>query len=346
MSITARPFGATSQGTPVTLYRLKNPSGAYAQVLDYGAILQAMAVPDREGVLRDVCLGFDTPAEYREKHGGYLGALVGRCANRIRGAKFQLDGRPYILAANQPPNHLHGGTRGFDQYHWDARVEGDTLVLSRLSPAGEEGYPGALQAEVRYTLAPDNTLRLELLGQADADTVVNLTSHAYWNLNGHGAGEVGTHTLSVDAIAYTELGADSCPTGTIASVVGTPFDLRTARPLAAGWDAGHPQIRQGGGYDHNWVLRGQGLREAAVLHAPESGITLTLSTTQPGLQVYTANFLPEESGKGGALYGRRRGVALEAQGFPNAINQPEFPSVVLPAGAVYRQEILFAFSHD
>ncbi len=346
MSVTARPFGATREGTPVTLFRLENPSGAYVQVLDYGAILQAVAVPDREGRLRDVCLGFDTPAEYQEKHEGYLGALVGRCANRIRGARFQLGGRPHALAANQPPNHLHGGNRGFDQYLWDHRIEGDSLVLTRLSPAGEEGYPGALQTQVRYTFGPDNALLLELQAVSDADTVVNLTSHAYWNLNGHGAGDVGGHTLSIDAIAFTELGEDNCPTGTLVSVVGTPFDLRSPRALSDGWNADHPQIRQGGGYDHNWALRGQGLREAAVLHAPESGITLALSTTQPGLQVYTANFLPESTGKGGAAYGRRRGVALEAQGFPNAVNQPEFPSTVLKAGETYHQEILFAFTHD
>ena len=157
---------------------------------------------------------------------------------------------------------------------------------------------------------------------------------------------MGGHTLSIDAIAFTELGEDNCPTGTLVSVVGTPFDLRSPRALSDGWNADHPQIRQGGGYDHNWALRGSGLREAAVLHAPESGITLALSTTQPGLQVYTANFLPESTGKGGAVYGRRRGVALEAQGFPNAVNQPEFPSTVLKAGETYHQEILFAFTHD
>ena len=175
---------------------------------------------------------------------------------------------------------------------------------------------------------------------------MNLTSHAYWNLNGHGAGSVGNHTLSIDAIAFTELGADNCPNGTIASVVGTPFDLRTARPLEAGWDADHPQIRQGGGYDHNWVLRGTGLRRAAVLTAPESGIAMALSTTQPGLQVYTGNFLPETVGKGEARYAPRCGVAMEAQGFPNAINQPGFPSAVLRAGQQYHQEIIFAFGHD
>ena len=343
--ISSRPFGAVD-GAPVTCFRLENAAGAWAEVLDYGCILRAVAVPDRTGALRDVCLGFDTAEDYRTYHQGYLGALVGRCANRIRDARFALDGREYVLAANEGSNHLHGGVRGFDRYIWDHSVEGDTVVFSRTSPDGEEGYPGALAVRASYTLTEDNVLRLVLEGESDADTAVSLTSHAYWNLNGHGAGSVGSHTLSVDAIAFTELGADNCPNGTIASVVGTPFDLRTARPLEAGWDADHPQIRQGSGYDHNWALRGTGLRRAAVLAAPESGITLTLSTTQPGLQVYTGNFLPEAAGKEGVRYAPRCGVALEAQGFPNAVNQPVFPSAVLRAGERYQQEIAFAFGHS
>lgn len=344
--ITARPFGTAADGTPVTCFHLENAAGAWAEVLDYGCILRAVSVPDRTGALRDVCLGFDTVEDYRKNHAAYLGALVGRCANRIRDARFTLEGRTYVLPANEGHNHLHGGNRGFDQYVWDHSVEGDTVVFSRTSPDGEEGYPGTLKVRASYTLTEDNALRLVLEGESDADTVVNLTSHAYWNLNGHGAGSVGDHTLSIDAIAFTELGADNCPNGTIASVVGTPFDLRTARPIGAGWDAPHPQIRQGAGYDHNWALRGTGLRRAAVLTGPESGITLTLSTTQPGLQVYTGNFLPETVGKGGARYAPRCGVALEAQGFPNAVNQPGFPTVVLGAGERYRQEIVFAFGHD
>ena len=343
MSVTSRPFGTTKQGRAVTLFHLENTSGAYAEVLDYGAVLCAAAVPGRDGALRDVCLGFDSVAEY-EDNDGYLGALVGRCANRIQNARFQLGDKSYSLHANQPPSHLHGGIRGFDKYVWDHRVEGDTLVLWRISPDGEEHYPGNLTAEVRYTFTEDNALRLELRAVTDAATVVNLTSHAYWNLNGHGAGDVGGHTLSVDAISFTEMGPDHCPNGTIAAVVGTPFDLREPRPLAQGWDADHDQIRLGGGYDHNWALRGHGLREAAVLHAAESGITLRLSTTQPGLQVYTANFLPEMKGKGNADYSPRGAVALEAQAFPNAVNVPAFASVALEPGEEYRQEIVFAFS--
>lgn len=300
MSITIRSFGHTREGRPVTLLRMENAAGACAEVLDYGARLQSMVVPDRDGKPRDVCLGFDSVAEY-EANGDYLGALVGRCANRIRGGRFRLGGREYALTVNQGANHLHGGARGFDRYVWEHRLEGESVVFSRTSPAGEEGYPGLLRVEAAYTLTEDNALCLRLTAEADEDTVVNLTGHAYWNLNGQGAGEVGEHTLSIDAIAFTELAEDGCPNGTIASVVGTPFDLREPRALREGWDTTHPQIRLGGGYDHNWILRGDGLREAAVLRAPESGISLHLSTTQPGLQVYTANGLSARQGKSGRV---------------------------------------------
>ena len=346
MSVTARPFGATSQGAPVTCFRLENGKGSWAEVLDYGATLRAVAVPDREGALRDVCLGFDRVADY-EAHDAYLGALVGRCANRIRGAAFQLNGETCRLFPNQESGcSLHGGRVGFDPKMWWGGIQGESVVLTLDSPDGEEGYPGALHVQVRYALTEEDTLCLELQAVSDADTVVNLTSHAYWDLNGHGAGDVGGHLLEVDGDAITELGADCCPTGAILPVEGTPFDLRTPRPLREGWDAPHPQIQVGGGYDHNWALRGEGLRRAAVLSSPESGITLEVSTTQPGLQVYTANFLPSLTGKGGAAYGRRGAVALEAQGFPNAVNLPQFPSSVLRKGERYRQEIRFAFSHS
>lgn len=345
MSITIRSFGHTREGRPVTLLRMENAAGACAEVLDYGARLRSMVVPDRDGKPRDVCLGFDSVAEY-EANGDYLGALVGRCANRIRGGRFRLGGREYALTVNQGANHLHGGARGFDRYVWEHRLEGESVVFSRTSPAGEEGYPGLLRVEAAYTLTEDNALCLRLTAEADEDTVVNLTGHAYWNLNGQGAGEVGEHTLSIDAIAFTELAEDGCPNGTIASVVGTPFDLREPRALREGWDTTHPQIRLGGGYDHNWILRGDGLREAAVLRAPESGISLHLSTTQPGLQVYTANGLSARQGKSGASYVPRGAVALEGQGFPNAVNEPTFPTVVLAAGEIYQQEIVFAFRHD
>ena len=345
MKVSARPFGTTRRGEPVTCFRMENSGGAWAEVLDYGATLRAVAVPDREGRRRDVCLGFDRVEDY-EGHDAYLGALVGRCANRIRGAAFTLDGRTYRLAVNQESScSLHGGLRGFDRRVWSGSWEGEHLTLGLLSPDGEEGYPGNLQAAVRYTLTEDNALKIELRAATDAHTVVNLTSHAYWNLNGHGAGCVGEHLLSVEGDRVAELGADCCPTGVLFPVEDTPFDLRQPRPLKEGWDALCPQIQVGGGYDHNWALSGEGLRRAAELYSPESGIRLELRTTQPGLQVYTANFLPPLRGKEGAAYGRRGAVALEAQGFPNAVNLPNFPSAELFPGEEYRQEIVFAFSH-
>lgn len=346
MSVTARSFGATSQGAPVTCFRMENRKGSWAEVLDYGATLRAVAVPDRDGVLRDVCLGFDRVADY-EDHDAYLGALVGRCANRIRGAAFQLNGETYRLAVNQESGcSLHGGRVGFDRRMWRGEIQGESVLLTLDSPDGEEGYPGTLRVRVRYMLTEDDALCLELWAETDADTVVNLTSHAYWNLNGHGAGDVGDHLLGVNGDAVAELGADCCPTGTLLPVDGTPFDLRIPRPLKEGWDDAHPQIQVGGGYDHNWDIRGMGLRRAALLSSPESGITLEVSTTQPGLQVYSANFLPLLTGKEGAIYGRRRGVALEAQGFPNAVNLSQFPSSILRKGEEYRQEIRFSFSHS
>lgn len=342
MSNSVTPFGATREGLPVHLYRLENASGAWAEVLDYGATIRAVAVPDKEGHLTDVCLGYDTLAEY-ELQDACLGATVGRCANRISGGKFTLGSRAYTLALNDGPNHLHGGNRGFDRHVWAGRLEGDTLSLTRTSPDGEEGYPGTVEAEVRYTLTNENELVLECLARTDRETPVNLTNHAYWNLDGHGAGSVGDHTMQIYADTATENDPSSCPNGRLFSVEGTPLDLRAPRRLADGWDASHPQIKIGAGYDQNYAVKGKGLREAGVLRSDRSGIALRLSTTQPGLQIYTANFLTDRPGKGGAHYARRGGVALEAQGYPNAVNVPEFPSVVLRPGETYREKIVFRF---
>lgn len=343
MSVSIHPFGATGAGEPVALLRLTNASGAYVEVLSYGATLRSVCVPDRENHLTDVCLGYDDMAGY-ESGDAYLGALVGRCANRVRGAEFSIGGKQYRLTENQPGCSLHGGGKGFDKYVWAYRVEGESVIFSRRSPDGEEHYPGNLDVEVRYTWTEANELVLDLSAGTDGDTVVNLTSHAYWNLNGHGAGDVGGHTLQIDASGFTEMGPGSCPTGAVAAVAGTPFDLRSPRALRDGWDVDCPQTRAGDGYDHNWALDGAGFRRAAVLHSPDSGITLTLSTDQPGLQVYTSNGMGEHRGKDKALYGYRRAVALEAQGFPDAVHHGGFPSVVLRAGETYRRRIVFAFS--
>lgn len=341
--ITLQPFGQTREGEDVVLCRLENASGAYIEVISYGATLRTVAVPDREGRLTDVCLGYDTIGEY-ERWDGCLGMVVGRCANRIKGARFTLNGKEYCLAPNVAPNHLHGGERGFNRYVWAHRTEGESVVFSRRSSDGEEHYSGNLTAEVRYTFTERNEVVIDYLAQSDADTVVNLTNHAYWNLNGHGAGNAGRHTLQISADAYTEMDEESCPSGVIAGVEDTPFDLRVAEHLSDGWDTDHPQIKIGGGYDHNWALKGEGFRRVAVLASAESGITLSVWTDQPGMQVYTANSLTDRAGKGGALYSRRCSVALETQAFPDAIHHDNFPTAVLKAGETYRRKTAFAFS--
>lgn len=343
MNITSRPFGVTHQGVPVTLFRLENPSGAYIEVLEYGATLRTVCVPDKNGLLTDVCLGYDTLAEYEDQN-GCLGMVVGRCANRIKGASFVLNDKEYHLTANKGKNHLHGGQYGFNRKVWSGRIDGDSLLFTLFSPDGEEHYPGNLTVQVRYTWTEDNQVILEYQAKTDADTIVNLTNHAYWNLSGHGAGSVGRHTLQVHGDAFTEMDEESCPSGVIAPVEGTPFDLRLPEHLADGWDAGCPQIKVGDGYDHNWALNGAGYRKVAALASGESQITLTVWTDQPGMQVYTANGLTDRPGKGGARYGRRCSVALETQAFPDAVHHENFPSVVLRAGEVYRTKTAFAFS--
>lgn len=343
MSMTIRPFGHTGEGIAVHAYRMENASGAWAEILDYGCTIRAVAVPDKENNMTDVCLGYDTLAEY-EENDGCLGAFVGRCANRISKGRFTLDGKEFSLSVNDGPNHLHGGLKGFDRHVWAAKTEGDTLILTRTAPDGEEGYPGAVEAEVRYTWTEQNELILLCRATTDAPTLVNLTNHAYWNLNGHGDGSVGDHTVQIDADATTENDASSCPNGKLYPVSGTPLDLRAPKRLCDGWDANDAQIQIGCGYDQNYVLNGSGLKRAAVVAGEKSGIVLTLSTTQPGLQIYTANWLTDRAAKGGARYGRRCGVALEAQGFPNAVNCPNFPTVVLRRGETYNKKIMFAFS--
>lgn len=343
MSITQRPFGVTQEGTPVVLYRMENASGAYIEVISYGATLRTVCVPDKEKHLTDVCLGYDTIGEY-EQWDGCLGMVVGRCANRIKGASFTMGDKGYHLAPNKAPNHLHGGNRGFNRYVWESRVEGESVVFTRFSPDGEEHYPGNLTAEVRYTFSDQNEVVVFYRATTDADTVVNLTNHAYWNLSGHGAGSVGEHTLQIFASAYTQMDEESCPNGVIAPVEGTPFDLRLPERIAGGWDADCPQIRIGGGYDHNWALDGQGFRRAAVLASAVTGITMTVLTDQPGIQVYTANGLSERAGKGNTVYTRRCAVALETQAFPDAVHHENFPSVILEAGERYERKTVFSFS--
>lgn len=344
MMITKSEFGVTFDRTKVTCFRLQNSAGAYADILDYGCVLQSISVPDRNGKLVDVCLGYDTIGEY-ESNGAFLGTVVGRHANRIGKGEFTLSGQKYTLALNDGPNHLHGGNRGFDKYVWSAAAENDRLTLSRVSADMEEGYPGKLDVTVEYRLTDDGSLELSYHARSDRDTVVNLTNHAYFNLSGHNSGSVLGHTLSVVSDRFTENDAHCLPTGKILEVAGTPFDFRTAKPIGRDISADDIQLKNAGGYDHNWIIGEVGaLKSAAELYSPETGIAMSVATTMPGMQVYSANFLTPRPGKSGAEYGERGGLCLETQYFPNSLAHPEFPSPILRAGEEYSHKTCYKFS--
>ena len=337
--LTSIPFGTTRRGENVELWTLE--TGAYAaQVLTYGGILRSLTVPALGGG-RDIVLGCDTLAQY-EGQDKYFGALVGRVANRIGGAAFTLNGVRYSLAANNGPNCLHGGIHGFNEAVWSAKEEGGALVLTHVSPAGEEGFPGTLTARVTYSLREDGALCLDYEAVSDADTLCNLTNHSYFNLSGHDAGTLAGHSVAIFADAITETDENSTPTGALLPVEGTPFDLRRPRDFLAGLAMDHPQLRLGGGYDHNFALHRVPVSPLALAaRVTGGGLVLECFTTQPGLQLYTANFLDGAPGKGGAAYGPRSAFCLETQGWPDAIHHDGFPSPVLRAGEVYRHRTVY-----
>ena len=340
MSVTTKSFGATQQGEPVTAYTVTNAAGAALTVLDYGATVQALTVPNGQGGFTDVVLGYDTVSGY-EAGDGYLGATIGRVGNRIGGAAFSLNGVTYKLAKNDGANHLHGGVRGFDKVMWHVQAQENALICSRLSPDGEEGYPGNLQVTVTFTLTDDNALAIAYDADTDADTLVNLTNHSYFNLNG--GGTVLGHELQVNGERFCENDTGCLPTGKLLPVEGTPFDFRAPKTIGRDIEADDEQLRRGGGYDHNYVLAGH---TAAVLHSPDTRIRMTVETDMPGMQVYAAGSLGARSGKGGAPMGRRDAVCLETQLYPNAMNCYGFPSPVLRSGQHLHSETVFRFAVD
>ena len=339
-----RPFGTTRSGEPVELLTLDN-GRLSCQILTFGATLRTLSVPDRQGNPRDVVLGYDTLEEY-ETRDGYLGAIVGRYANRIAGGRFSLNGKEYTLACNNGPNHLHGGIVGFSYRVWTVEeLTGDRAVLSLVSPDGEEGYPGGLRVQVTYQLE-DESLILRYRSTCDGDTVCSLTNHAYFNLAGHGTGSVLDQEITLFAQSYTPADETSIPTGVIQPVEGTPMDLRSPTPLGAHINDPFQQLEFGHGYDHNFVVDGPvgTLRPAARAHSPASGLTMEVDTTLPGVQLYTANFLDEgRPGKGGVSYGPRHAFCLETQFFPDSPNHPRFRSGLLRAGVVREDVTRFTF---
>ena len=345
MSIEQSSFGEVPGGGPVHLFTLTNSGGLRARITNFGAILVSLETPNRGGRLDDVVLGFDSLDGYLE-NAPYFGATVGRVANRIAKARFRIGDVEYPLAANNGANHLHGGTVGFSKVVWTAEAaeteEGPAVQLLYLSPDGEEGYPGDLETTVVYTLTEADELKLEYTARADKPTPVNLTHHSYWNLAGEGSGaDVLGHELTLRAAHYTPSGPDLIPTGEILPVEGTPMDF--TKPAAIGARIGQLE----GGYDHNFALENQdgSLAPAARVVEPAGGRVLEISTTEPGIQLYTANFLDGSVvGKAGHAYGRHTGFCLETQHFPDAVNQPGFPSIVLTPGRTYRQLTVHAFS--
>ena len=340
MRMESSPFGKMEDGRTVTAFTLVNDRGMKAVILDYGATLQRMLVPDCTGRMVDVVLGYNTLAEY-ETSDGYLGAIVGRVGNRIGRGSFTLGGKDHRLATNDRGNHLHGGHEGFDRKLWRGRQNGDELVLERISPVGEEGYPGTLFACVRYRLEEDG-LRITYDLMSDADTLHNLTNHAYFNLSG--GGTVLDHELQLFADRFLEIDEACLPTGKVLPVYGTPFDFRERKRIGQDIAAQDEQLRRGGGYDHNFCLSDPGpWKRAAYLRCPQTGIEMVCMTTQPGVQLYTANVLGERMGKSGRM-GVRDAICLETQLWPDAVHHRDFPSAVLPAHETIHTQTFYKFS--
>lgn len=344
MKIVKEAFGMTARQQPVERYTLMD-GDCTASVLTLGGILQSWIVPDRDGKPTDIVLGFDSVGAY-EQQDCYIGALLGRCANRIAGGRITVGKTDYTLDCNDGGiHHLHGGMVGFDRRIWQAAILPDGLQLDYESPEGEEGYPGRLHTTVIYRLA-GGELSMEFFAQSDRDTVCNLSSHSYFNLGGHDSGSVGGHLMRIDAQQYTPLGANHAPMGEIASVEGTPLDLRQPVRLDAGWDSAAGQIALAGGYDHNYIPFGEGLRPFAQAFCPDTGIALTVKSDMPGVQLYTGNFLSSDLpvGKERAQYNRRHGFCLETQFWPNAFACVDFPKPILHAQDKYHHITAYQYS--
>ena len=337
-------------GKPIEQVTLTNSHGLQLTAISYGGTITSLKVPDKNGRVADVVLGFDSPAQYfADPPPPFFGAIIGRYGNRIAKGKFALEGKTYTLATNNGPNHLHGGNKGFDKVLWNIETPKDgqaSAVFTRKSPDGEEGYPGNLSVRFVYTLTDKDELVIEYHATTDKATPVNLTNHSYFNLAGEGSGDILGHELMINADRYTPVDDTLIPTGQLAPVAGTPFDFRKPTAIGARIEQNDQQIKNGKGYDHNWVLNrpGAGLQLAARLTDPKSGRTMEVRTTEPGLQFYSGNFLDGTiKGKHGHVYGHRNGLCLETQHYPDSPNQKTFPSTILRPGQSYDSKTIYAF---
>jgi aldose 1-epimerase len=340
-SITEKPFG-DFDGQTVTQYTLTNPNGMQVSILNYGGTITNLLTPDKNNQLGDVVLGFDSMPGYLQKNNPYFGCLVGRYANRISKGKFVIDNKTYQLPLNNNGNTLHGGLTGFDKVIWQVtKLSDSSLQLTYTSKDGEEGFPGNLKTIVVYTLTADNSLHISYSATTDQSTPVNLTNHAYFNLSAGKSSTILDHELMINANQFTEVNDQLIPTGKLPEVKGTPMDFNTAKPI------GKDIMAVKGGYDHNWVLNrtGNSVEKIASLYDAGSGRCLEVSTTQPGMQFYTGNFLDSTlTGKNNRIYGRHAALCLETQHFPDGPNQPSFPNTILKPGETYQHTTVFRFS--
>jgi len=330
-------------------FTLINSTGMEVKLLNLGGIITSIKVPNSKGVLENVVLGYETIEQYLQNP-FYLGAIVGRYCNRIANGKFELDGNSYDLAKNNSPNHLHGGIKGFDKVFWNVsyleKEAQNGVLLKYRSAAMEEGYPGNLDVEVQYIITDNNELSITYRASTDKTTLINLTQHSYFNLTGNSSNRIHDHILNMNADYYLPTDSTSIPTGDLAPVDGTPFDFRVPISIGSRIDLNHEQLETARGYDHNFVLKTRNsddLIEASKVVEPDSGRTLTVFTTQPGIQFYTGNFLEKEAGRSTVGFDARTGFCLETQGFPNAPNEPGFPSVVLHPDEEYQKKTVYKF---
>ena len=339
-----RAFGINHSGEQATLYTFENRNGMVMSVTDFGATLYSLLVPTEQGPL-DVVLGYDDPAGYEGPAGTFFGATVGRNANRICKGTFTLDGKTYNLAINNGPNNLHSGLDFWSFRIWQVKDIGDNTITFFLhSPDGDQGYPGAMDISVTYTLTEDNSVRIRYYGIPQARTLINLTNHSYFNLNGHDSGDILGHTVWLDADHFTRADETSIPTGEILPVENTPMDFRTPKPVGRDIEQPYEALLFGQGYDHNWCLNNGGqFAKIATLEADKTKLVMDVYTDLPGVQIYTGNFIQNEPGKKGAVYCRRAGICFETQYYPDSINHPNFPSPVFQAGQVYETTTQFCF---
>ncbi|MHA4844228.1 aldose epimerase family protein [Flavitalea antarctica] len=342
----AAAFSKTIDGKQTKLYVLKNNKGMTAAITNYGGRLVALYVPGKNDSTVDVVTGFKSVDDFVNSTEAYFGATIGRYGNRIAKGKFSLDGKQYSLFINNPPNTLHGGKKGFQAVVWNAEQDNDsTLTLRYISKDGEEGFPGNLAVKVTYTITADNALAIDYVAETDKKTVVNLTNHAFFNLNGEGSGTINNHVLQIHADRYTPVDSTLIPTGKLATVTGTPFDFLKPTSIGSRIDADNEQLKNGKGYDHNFVLNGSGLRHAATISGDKSGIVMDVYTMEPGLQFYSGNFMAgKNTFKTGAKDEFRTAFCLETQHYPDSPNQPSFPSTVLNPGETYKTNSVYRFS--